>query len=176
VKGVRVRRSWMLCIAVALAGAVMIVVPDPAESVVPGGVDRIVFVSDRDDPQGEIYTRDFAGGEWTRLTSDTTADGNPVWSADGSQIAYQSLATGNWDIWVMRADGSNPRNLTSDPASDVSPAWSPDGSKIAYASFASGNWDVWVMGADGSNPQNLTPTPGSSEWSPAWSPDARSLR
>ena len=160
----------MLYLAVAVAGVLVIVVPEPAESVVPGGVGRIVFVSDRDDPQGEIYTRDFAGGTWTRLTSNSTQEANPVWSPDGSQIAYQSTASGYWDIWVMRADGSNPRRLTSDPAADVSPDWSPDGSKITYASFATGSWDIWVIGVDGSSAVNLTPTSGSTETSPAWSP------
>ena len=44
---------------------------------------------------------------------------------DGSKIAFVSDRDGNYDIFVMDADGSNPTNLTNSPADDVMPAWSP---------------------------------------------------
>lgn len=43
------------------------------------------------------------------------------------EIAFQSLRDDDdrSEIYVMRADGSNPVNLTNDPANDIRPAWSP---------------------------------------------------
>lgn len=49
----------------------------------------------------------------------------PRWSPDGSRIAFSSRRDGNFEIYVMSADGSSPMNLTNDPGSDQSPIWAP---------------------------------------------------
>ena len=51
-----------------------------------------------------------------------------------SQIAFHSDRDGNYEVYVMDANGGNPRNLTNHPASDYNPAWSPDGKKLFYDS------------------------------------------
>jgi Tol biopolymer transport system component len=152
-------------------------VPRTADAVVPGAVGRIVFVSDRDDIYGEVYTRAFGGGAWTRLTSNTASDADPVWSPDGSQIAYTSESSGDRNVWVMDADGSSKQNLTNSAVREEEPDWSPDGSRIVFMSYGvSGMSDVWVMNADGSGRVNLTPsTAGSSELEPVWSPDGSKI-
>ena len=83
-------------------------------------------------------------------------DRDPSWSPDGSRIAFTSYRDGNWDIYVMDADGSNQQRLTDNPAVDRMPSWSADGSRIAFVSGRDGNWDIYVMDADGSNQQRLT--------------------
>src|SRR3990172_5711708 len=73
----------------------------------------------------------------TPLTQDTTAtQTDPAPSPDGSSIAYITDRDGNAEIYLMNADGSNPRRLTNTTAAENSPTWTPDGSKIVYASNA----------------------------------------
>jgi WD40 repeat protein len=90
--------------------------------------------------------------------------------ASRSGIAFGSNRAGNFEVYVMDADGGNPTNLTNNSASDSAPAWSPDGSRIAFESDRDFNADVWVMDADGGNPTNLTNAADGGA-SPAWSPD-----
>ena len=98
---------------------------------------------------------------------------SPAQSLD-PMIAFSSSREshdGNHDIFIMMADGSQPRNLTKHLASeDNSPAWSPDGRKIAFTSERDKNFEVYVMDADGENPVRLTRDPGS-DGAPCWSPD-----
>ena len=61
----------------------------------------------------------------TRLTDDPANDGVPAWSSDGSRIAFMSDRDGNWEIYVMNADGSDQARLTDNPADDGIPAWAP---------------------------------------------------
>ena len=100
-----------------------------------------------------------------------------------AQIAFVSKRDGNFEIYVMDADGGNPRRLTNNPAKDHSPSWSPDGRRIAFISERDGHPDrapgwftseIYVMNADGGNPQNLTNHP-SDDRSPSWSPDGKRI-
>ena len=90
------------------------------------------------------------------------------------RIAFDSERDGNYDIYVMNADGSNVTRLTNHPERDWGPAWSPDGRRIAFYSERGGNWEIYVMNADGSNVTRLT-NHRESDRSPAWSPDGRRI-
>jgi Tol biopolymer transport system component len=98
----------------------------------------------------------------------------PANALQNGKIAYASSRSGNYDIWVMKADGSEQTQLTTNTAGDRMPAWSPDGSKIAFASNRSGNYDIWVMKADGSGQTQLT-TNTAGDRMPAWSPDGSKI-
>src|SRR5204863_5280161 len=66
------------------------------------------------------------------------------WTPDG-KIHYNSNATGNFDIWMMDADGSNKKQLTFDPSLDVSPVMTPDRRYIVFVSSRgdqSSGWDL----------------------------------
>lgn len=86
------------------------------------------------------------------------------------EVAFTSERDGNPEIYVVNADGSNPRRLTDNPALDGSPAWSPGGGQIAFFSTRDGNAEIYVMNADGSNQHRLTDNPAPDSY-PAWSPD-----
>jgi Tol biopolymer transport system component len=135
-------------------------------------------------PDSQIYVVNADGGGLTRLTNsnlysagqgDCTNTG-PQWSPDGKQIAFDTKIDGNWEISVMNADGSNPRNLTNDPARDYGPSWSPDGTKIAFISNRAGMYmySIYVMNADGSGVYALTQD-AAAEPNPPWSPDGRKI-
>jgi Tol biopolymer transport system component len=103
--------------------------------------------------------------------------GNPVWSPDGSKIAFAVAPDygREHEIYVMNADGSSIIRLTNNTVDDISPAWSPDGGMIAFVSSdeSLGN-GIYVMNVDGSNLARLTNTDRRGE-SPSWSPNGRSI-
>ncbi|MEW6577917.1 MAG: hypothetical protein AB1435_01855 [Chloroflexota bacterium] len=86
------------------------------------------------------------------------------------EVVFTSERDGNPEIYVISADGSNPRRLTTNDVLDGGPTWSPDGARIAFHSARDGNLEIYVMNADGSGAQRLTdhPAPDSE---PDWSPD-----
>ena len=114
------------------------------------------------------------GKDLVRLTDQPTEDASPAWSPDGTKIALDADPDGDFDIYVMDADGSNLVNLTNNSINDAFPAWSPDGTKIAFRSNRDEDHEIHVMDADGSNPVNLTMTDGY-ESAPVWSPDGTKI-
>lgn len=79
------------------------------------------------------------------------ADGvaHPDWSPTREEIVYQRNEGGNWNLWVVNADGSNNRRLTSGATLEGLPAWSPDGEWVAYVSYDGRNWSLRLVSRDG---------------------------
>ncbi len=103
------------------------------------------------DAQGNnpgLYIVPFEGGEAIRLTNHES-DRAPVFSPDGSRLAYMSTRGGNWDIYTISTAGSSPRQITTNPSQDGLPAWSPTGSHFAYVSDAGGSWAIYTISATG---------------------------
>jgi hypothetical protein len=115
---------------------------------------------------------------WTRLTNNNLDDLSPCWSPDGQKIAFDRgpawWESGNRDIYVMNANGSEQKRLTDNSSYDSFPCWSPDGHKIAFVSNRNGNSEIYVMNADGSEQRNLTNNPAS-DGNPCWSPDGHKI-
>jgi Tol biopolymer transport system component len=165
---------------------------NPAYS--PDG-SRIAFVSGG--PRGyDIFVMN-ADGSGRRQVTDTgpdatgRADSYPTWSPDGTQIAFVANnigpggdGSGDREIWMVNADGSERTLLTNNNSDDYYPAWSPLGNQIAYVNHTDRN--IYVMDTDPetSDAFNLTPSSpptcssncyqGDDE-DPAWSPDGTKI-
>ena len=119
------------------------------------------------------------GGEWlifTMLGLVRAQEASQPAQPSDWKIVFDSRRNGNPKIYVMNADGSNPRLLTHTPGArkaSVQPVWSPNRKQIAFASNRDGNFEIYVMDADGSNVRRVTHTSGEGRgcWRPAWSPD-----
>jgi TolB protein len=113
-----------------------------------------------------------------------THDAGPNWSPDGTRIAFYRKSEPDeggdpyyqdkFEIYAMRADGTDPVRLTHHRSLSLHPAWSPDGRRIAYASwdYRLFEWTLRVMNADGGNDVLLTV---GSMSGPEWSPDGTTL-
>ncbi|MCD4686925.1 MAG: hypothetical protein K8S97_13425 [Anaerolineae bacterium] len=133
---------------------------------------RIVFASDRSG-SSHVYVILAEGGTAQKLTDDGY-DMQPVWSLDGTQIMFISerdtnLSTGQFDYYVMNADGTELHMLAEDEVFMGDPTYSPDGTQIAYMSNETGFWHIYVMDADGSNVQQVTEGETNNVF-PAWRP------
>jgi len=126
---------------------------------------QIVF-----DLQGILYKMPVEGGKAVPITDALFDARQPTWSPDGSVIAFQSNRDGHWKIWVIGANGENPRPLSSDPFDEREPSWSPDGKSIAFTTTRTGKFDIWARSlADGTLKQ-LSFGPGGNSRA-SWSPD-----
>ncbi|MCS6887961.1 MAG: hypothetical protein NZQ09_07090 [Chloroflexus sp.] len=104
------------------------------------------------------------------LTSNTANDRFARVSPDGKLIAFSSDRDGNWEIYVMNADGSNVRRLTNHAATDDSPTWSPDSSRLAFASDRDGDFEIYLLTvSDGAITQQITQNTAQDRW-PLWTP------
>jgi len=147
---------------------------------------RIAFTSTRSGTP-ELWVMDGLGRAQKRITAPSPGGGFvPSWSPDGKHIAFSAItmdvlgpAHPHPEIWVVDADGADPRQLTHTlPGSSNAPSWSPDGSRIAFASDRGGVPEVYSMRPDGTDVRQLTgPTPPiyPSGNVPVWSPDGSRL-
>lgn len=62
-----------------------------------------------------------------------------------TQIAFVSDKSGNKEVYVMEADGSNKRKITANGSINLFPSWSPEGDTLLYTSYRGGSPDVWMV-------------------------------
>ena len=111
---------------------------------------KITFISDREG-HSDVWIMNADGSDPVNLTQGRDC-ASPVWSSDGTQIAY--IAGG--EIWLMNADGSNPQQVTDDVVDKARLWWSEDGSSIYYVAVMTeplpDEWapDAFVAALDGS--------------------------
>ncbi|MDP3275318.1 MAG: hypothetical protein Q8Q09_09005 [Deltaproteobacteria bacterium] len=120
----------------------------------------------------EIYVGGSDGTNLRRVTNNSAADVSPVFSPNGSSIAFVSDRDGSPQIYVMNADGGGQRRVSVGGDYNQTPAWSPDGSTLAYASRQGGSFDIMTVSVSGGRPRRLTEGQGSNT-DPTYSPDGR---
>jgi dipeptidyl aminopeptidase/acylaminoacyl peptidase len=81
---------------------------------------------------------------------------HPAWSPDGSEIAFDAMASGKGEIWLVGANGGNPRRLVAPPGGALAPSWSGDGRLIRFISNRGGTTRIWEIPAKGGEPILLT--------------------
>lgn len=94
--------------------------------------NEIVFVYAND-----LWKVPVSGGDAVRLTSDDGYEQNPHFSKDGKMIAFTAQYDGNVDVYVIPAEGGEPKRLTYHPSGDFVQGWTPDG-KILFRSGREG--------------------------------------
>jgi Tol biopolymer transport system component/imidazolonepropionase-like amidohydrolase len=142
--------------------------------------ERIVF-----DLLGDIYVLPIDGGDARSLTSGLAWDMQPRFSPDGKRIAFTSDRAGGDNVWVMNADGSEPRQITEEDFRLLNNAvWHPDGDYLAarkhYTTRRSlGTGEIWLYSPRGGAgvPVVERPSPDFQKelGEPAFSPDGRYL-
>ena len=104
---------------------------------------------------GDIYRVPMAGGAAERLTTGRGFDHQPRYSPDGTVIVFVSDRSGKDNLWLVNADGSNPRQLTKlDDSFPTAPAWMPDGEYIVAkrhvrSTRSIGGGEIWLFHRDG---------------------------
>jgi tricorn protease len=83
---------------------------------------------------GHLWVADLDGRNVRQLTSDSEGVSNPVFSPDGSIVAFSAQYEGNADVYVVPVTGGRPRRLTWHPAADIVRGFTPDGKAILFSS------------------------------------------
>jgi RTX calcium-binding nonapeptide repeat (4 copies)/WD40-like Beta Propeller Repeat len=129
---------------------------------------------------GEIWTMRSDGTEKVELLPGDTLDFGPVFSPDGSKIAFYRDANPGMvfdtDLWLMNPDGTGVVRLTNTPdVSEVEPDFSPDGTRIAFnATVSPSNDDIFSIGVNGQGLTTLVGGP-TDDSQPVYSPDGKRL-
>ena len=118
----------------------------------------------------------FDSGRMQRLTFNTVQDNAmPVWSHDGTRIAFGSRRNGKWGLYVKAADGTGPEELILESDLQKMPmSWSPDGKLLVYwVNDPKTRSDVWMVPVQGDHKSvALLQTPAD-ETLPQVSPDGK---
>ena len=162
--------AFALGIGLAVALGVASAMPD-AKAAFPGANGKIVFMSNRNGPDYDIFSINADGTGLTDLTHNSAIDWWPDVSADGSKIVFTSDSSpGDDEIFSMNIDGSGRTQITNNNTNESMATWSPDGSKVV---FSRGGNQLFTINADGTGEQLLEAGPNAQ--APEWSPDGSKI-
>ncbi len=98
----------------------------------------------------------------------------PAYSPDGSRIAFCSSRDGEFDLYVMSADGTDVKRVVKLNGMQARPCWSPDGKRLAFTWNADGKYEIHGVNLDGTGLVRLTDGFERADY-PTWHPDGRTL-
>lgn len=169
--------------------------------------ERVAYVVstasfDRDSYEPVLYVVSARGGEPVRMTYGTRIFNRPLprpmlrWSPDGSLLSFLAFVDDSPQVFVMNANGGEPRPVTSAPEGVLTYEWAPDGHRLAYTGVDRRTPDeerrlkeksfviqvdrqqrptrLWLQGIGGGEARALTPA-GQFVDSLSWSPDGRAI-
>ncbi len=169
-----------------------------AEATLSPDGETIVFTSDRDGDLN-LWAMDADGSSPRQLTSREGYQGGAFFSPDGSQIVYRAfhprteeeresyrslldqglVAGGRLEVFVMDADGGNPRQVTDNGASNFAPFFHPDGEHIIFSSNLHNpggrSFNLYLVRTDGTDLERVTVDDAGFDGFPQFSPDGRHL-
>ena len=127
--------------------------------------------------RGEVFSVPAGEGSWRNLTrTPGVADRHPVWSPDGSRIAWFNDAADEYGLVIAEQDGSNPRRVEiAEPSFYFRPEWSPDGARLA---FTDTHYRVLVLDVASGEVEHVDTdrfAHPERTMNPVWSPDSRWL-
>jgi serine/threonine protein kinase/Tol biopolymer transport system component/predicted DsbA family dithiol-disulfide isomerase len=140
----------------------------------PDGNRVLVIANTTVDP--DIFVIDVTSGESTNLTNTPGFDNQPVWSPDGSQIAFVTdREGGDVDIWVMNADGTESRRVARTAGDDKLGSWSPDSKQIVYSNVDENGESLSIINVESGETSPLTEGGSGVDSAPTWSPDGSTI-
>ncbi|HMO81149.1 MAG TPA: amidohydrolase family protein [Pyrinomonadaceae bacterium] len=111
---------------------------------------------------GDIYTMPVEGGTATKIHGGMSFESQPRFSPDGQMIVFLSDRSGSENVWVMKADGGDPKAVTTGQrAMYVSPSWSEDGNYIVVSKSdqSIGTFHPFMYHKDGGTGVSVGPAP-----------------
>lgn len=154
-------------------GALAAPAPSFAEPSLSPDHREIAFVSG-----GDIWTVPFTGGDARLLVSHPATESRPLWSPDGTRLAFTSTRSGNGDVYVLTLASGDLQRITFDDISDVLDNWSRDGKWLYFSSTSrdiAGMADVWRVRADGGTPVQVAADRYAAEYFAAPAPDGATI-
>jgi len=146
----------------------------------------------------ELWTMNPDGSDKKRLTNTEGYDGGPVFSRDGTKMAWRAFhpdtpektqtyrellkenltAPMKMELWVANADGSNAKQVTNFGCASFAPTFTPDGKKLLFSSNKqkcdSRDFELYMINADGSGLEQVTSYGGFTSF-PEFSPDGKKV-
>jgi Tol biopolymer transport system component len=126
--------------------------------------------------QGDVWINDLQRGTESRFTFETSADNqSPIWSPDGSVIAFSGLRNGKWGLYRKAADGAGTEELLYESETPVIPmTWSPDGHTLVFVNLhPQTRHDLWSLPLAGARQPSPTVRTPQSDSHAQISPDGR---
>jgi Tol biopolymer transport system component/lysophospholipase L1-like esterase len=142
--------------------------------------ERLAYAGWSADPRSRTYTTprivvcDLTSGVKHAITDGTSEAWRPVFSPDGSHVAYIMKIGAQFDIHVQDLATGRVRRLTRTRFDEWDPQFSPDGNLLIYAAHAQGNWDLFTLSVATGEATQITRTRGD-EWDPTFSRDGRTI-